>query len=135
MKKRKKFRNILITVFILLVIVIFLVIYTAINGNPISDYFMERETKAFLLKQGYKEKDIAHIEATYNPKQNTERIKGTIANVTFEDEPKESYLYIQWRETNQVQQHCEYYDEQTKSWETDFTEKRKHMDKNCTIKY
>lgn len=135
LKKRITFWNILFILFILLIVFAFLAIYTAINGNPVSDFLMERETKAFLLKQGYKEKEILSIEASYNLKRNTERIKGTNAYVTFEDEPNERYLYIQWRESKQIQQHCEYYNEQTQSWEQDFTEKRKHMDKSCTTKY
>ncbi|MGG3641299.1 HincII family type II restriction endonuclease [Bacillus gobiensis] len=132
MKKKK--RTIVLSVSILALLGIFLVVYTAINGNPISDYLMKRETKAYLLEQGYTEKEISNIEATYNLKHNTGRIKGTIAYVIFKDDPEERYLYIQWRETKQIQQHCEYYDEQTKAWEKDYTEKRKHMDKKCTVK-
>jgi hypothetical protein len=109
--------------------------YFMFNGNPFSNYLMERATKKYLLEQGYKEDEIAEIHATYNIKRNTERIKGTVAYVTFKDETKEQYEYIQWRKSGKIQQSCYYFNEATNTVETKYTEKRKHMEKSCTNKY
>jgi hypothetical protein len=125
----------LIALLVLMMLSISLGVYAAFNGNPLSNYLMERATMKHLLEQGYKEEEIAEIRATYDMKRNTGRIKGTIANVTFKDEPEEQYLYIQWRKSGRIQQHCDYFNETTNAVETKYTNERKHMDKDCTTKF
>lgn len=110
-------------------------LYSAFYGNPISEYMMKQDTGGYLIGKGYKEEDILSIKPTYNSKRNTDRVKGTISYVVFADEPKEKYVYIQWRASGEIQQHCEYYDEDLNTYRTEFTEERKHMETNCTIKY
>lgn len=84
---------------------------------------MVKDTKKYLIEKGYKEVDIMSIESKYDMKRNTDRIKGTVAYVVFKDEPKGEYLYIQWRDSGKIQQHCEYYSESAQAYEVTFTEK------------
>ena len=64
-------------------------------------------------------------------KLNTRKVKGTAAFVSFKDEPKEKYLYIQMRKTGDIRQECSYYSDDTKAYEVDYTDNRKHMIKDC----
>jgi glycyl-tRNA synthetase alpha subunit len=131
----KKVKYWLVVFSALIVLSILLGVYAAFNGNPISHYLMEKATMNYLLEQGYHEEEIAEIEATYNMKRNTERIKGTVAYVKFKDEPNEQYEYIQWRKSGKIQQSCYYFDEASNAFETKYTEERKHMEKSCTNKF
>jgi flagellar basal body-associated protein FliL len=130
LKKNKKL--IIILVICLVVVVgVPIFIYDALHGNFIRDYSMENQVKEHLVLNGYTEEDVLSIEAEYNMKFNTNRIKGTFAYVVFKDEPKEKYVYVQWRETGKVQQECSYYSEDTGAYEVKYTEERKHMIQNC----
>ncbi|HGE5780844.1 MULTISPECIES: DUF3139 domain-containing protein [Bacillus] len=127
-------KNIGITL-IIIIVIIPIIFYFVLHGNPISKYLMVKDTKKYLIEKGYKEVDIMSIESKYDMKRNTDRIKGTVAYVVFKDEPKGEYLYIQWRDSGKIQQHCEYYSESAQAYEVTFTEKRKHMETICTEKY
>ncbi|NQD67149.1 DUF3139 domain-containing protein [Bacillus haikouensis] len=129
MKKYNK--PIIIALICFVVVGIPMFIYDAFHGNFIRDYLMEKQVKEYLTGNGYTEEGILSIEAEYNMKFNTNRIKGTFAYVVFKDEPKEKYVYVQWRETGKVQQECSYYSEDTGAFEAKYTQTRKHMIKNC----
>ncbi|WP_243387030.1 DUF3139 domain-containing protein [Bacillus kexueae] len=129
MKKYKK--PIVMTLLCMIVVGIPMFIYDALQGNFIRNYLMEKQVKEHLIESGYTEEDLLSIEATYNMKYNTDTIKGTVAYVVFQDEPEEEYMYVQLRESGEVQQHCIYYSEETEAYEVDFTEERKHMIRNC----
>ena len=107
-----------------------MIIYDALHGNFIRDYLMEKQVKEHLLGKGYTEEDFLSIEAEYSMKLNTNRMKSTFY-IAFKDEPNEKYVYVQWRETGEIQQECSYYSEDTGAYEVKYTEKRKHMIKNC----
>lgn len=119
-------------VIISIVLVGSFLLYSSLYGNPVSKYRMVKATKQYLLEKGYKEEDIISVESAYHMKRNSDRMKGTVSYVVFRDEPKIKYLYIQWRNPSQVQQHCSYYDEETKLEELGNTEKRNHLEANCT---
>jgi hypothetical protein len=108
-----------------------MIIYDALHGNFIRDYLMEKQVKEHSRGNRYTEEDILSIEAEYSMKLNTNRMKGTFANVVFKDEPNEKYVYVQWRETVKIQQECSYYSEDTGAYEVKYTEERKHMIENC----
>ncbi|QWC25153.1 DUF3139 domain-containing protein (plasmid) [Bacillus haikouensis] len=129
MKKSKKL--IIIVVISLVVVGVPMFIYDALHGNFIKDYLMEKQVKEHLVGNGYTEEDLLSVEAEYNMKFNTNRIKGTFAYVVFNDEPKEKYVYVKWRETGKIQQECSYYSEDTGAYEVKYTEERKHMIKDC----
>ncbi|UOQ43769.1 DUF3139 domain-containing protein [Halobacillus salinarum] len=116
---------------ILLIVGAPLIIYDGLHGNFIRDYLMEKQVKNYLISKGYEVKDISSIEADYNMKLNTKKVKGTFAIVVFKDEPEEKYRYIKMRKSGDIHQECSYYDENTGAYENDFTKKRKHMLKNC----
>jgi uncharacterized protein YxeA len=128
-KKSKKL--IIIVVISLVVVGVPMFIYDALHGNFIKDYLMEKQVKEHLVGNGYTEEDLLSVEAEYNMKFNTNRIKGTFAYVVFKDEPKEKYVYVKWRETGKIQQECSYYSEDTGAYEVKYTEERKHMIKDC----
>jgi alanine racemase len=119
----------------LLVLLGVFVVYSSLHGNFISDYFMKRDVETVLKNNGYKGQDIQSIEVFYEMKRNTNQIKGTVAHVTFKDEPNEKYIYIQWRNSKKIQQHCEYYDKSLGAYVDTYTAKRKHMDEGCTGSY
>ncbi|CAM4249217.1 hypothetical protein BAMA_06540 [Bacillus manliponensis] len=127
----KRYRTWIIVSIVFFVLSIVLVMYDGIHGNFIRDYMMERRTEEHLMNEGYKKEEIASIEATYNMKFNTGDINGTIAYVIFQDEPKEKYLYVQWRDSREIQQKCDYYNEDTNAVEVEYTEERKYMVKDC----
>jgi len=128
---KKYIKPLLITLFFFIIIGIPLAIYDGLKGNPIRSWLMVNATKEHLLNEGYKEEEILEIDATYNMKRNTERIKGTIAYVTFQDEPNEEYVYVQLRDSDEIKQSCEYFNRDTNAYEVEYTEDRKHMIKGC----
>ncbi|WP_406686505.1 DUF3139 domain-containing protein [Rossellomorea vietnamensis] len=128
---KKYIKPIIIVLICFVVVGVPMFIYDALHGNFIRDYLMEKQVKEHLLGNGYTEEDLLSIEAEYSMKLNTNRIKGTFAYIIFKDEPKEKYVYMQWRETGKIQQECSYYSEDTGAYEVKYTEERKHMIKNC----
>lgn len=93
-------------------------------GNPISNIVMNQKTEEFLMENGYKKEEISKIDSSFDIKRNTARIKGTIAYVTFTDEPNVQYEYIQWRNSREIQQSCDAMNPELK-----------HSDSNCTEKH
>ncbi|WP_242224888.1 DUF3139 domain-containing protein [Bacillus cereus group sp. BfR-BA-01380] len=128
-------KRIIGVVLLSIVAIIAVLFYVAFNGSPISKYVMERETRLYLEKKGYKKDEILSIESIYNMKRNTDRIEGTIAKVVFKDEPTVTYIYVKHRKDNLILQHCEYYNHDTRTWEVEFNSKRKHMERTCTKMY
>ncbi|MEU3454093.1 hypothetical protein ABZ671_10875 [Micromonospora sp. NPDC006766] len=106
-----------------------LVAYDAFYGNPVRSMWMENATEKHLLNLGYGSDELLDVEAFYSMKKDA-GIKRTRAYVIFRDEPEEKYVYVQ-REGGQIQQGCSYFDENTGAVESDYTEKRKHMVKDC----
>ena len=114
----------LISIFIAVVLISFGLYYFINNGNPISNYQMTKNTEEYLVGKGYEQTEIKSIHSTYDLKRNTERIKGTVSYVVFTDEPNIKYEYIQWKDSNNIQQACP-------STKVNLT----HKDKDCTEKY
>jgi hypothetical protein len=95
------------------------------------DLLMEKATKEQLLRQGYKEKEWLQVQGSYSMKRNTNKIKGTAAYVIFKDESDEKYLYIQWRDSGDIQQSCEYFNHRSNAYEVEYNAERKHMVMDC----
>jgi hypothetical protein len=126
-----KKKMLLVIVLICLFVGIPVFFYDALHGNIVRDYLMEKQVKEYLIAEGYKKDEILSVEAEYNMKLNTKKVKGTAAKVLFKDEPEDKYLYIQMRKTGDIRQECMYYSEDTKAYEVDYTEERKHMVRDC----
>ncbi|WP_379968024.1 DUF3139 domain-containing protein [Ectobacillus sp. sgz5001026] len=131
----KKFIFITIVIVITGMAILSTTIYFALHGNPISQYVMVKNTKQYLIAKGYKESELDSITASYSIKRNTNRIKGTIAYVVFKNEPNIKYQYIKWRNFGEIQQHCEHYNEKTRTYEVKGTEQLKNIEANCALKY
>ena len=127
MKKHKK--TIMIIAIVMIGVPLFL--YDGLHGNFIRDYLMEKRVKEHLLSEGFQNEEIASIEAKYNMKMNTDRVKGTVADVVFKDEPEEVYLYIELRKSGEIRQECSYYNEDTNAIEVEYTKERKYMKEDC----
>ncbi|CAG9611347.1 hypothetical protein BACCIP111899_00519 [Bacillus rhizoplanae] len=131
-------KKIIVISLLSIVAAIAVLFYVAFNGNPISKYVMERDTRLYLEKKGYKKDEILSIESTYNMKRNTDCIEGTITKVVFKDEQNVTYIYVKHRKDNRILQHCEYYNHDTGTWEVwevEFNSKRKHMERTCIKMY
>lgn len=105
-------------------------VYDVFYGNPIRSILMEKETKKHLIKLGYNSNELLEVKAFYSMKKDT-GIKRTRAHVIFKDEPEEKYVYIQYEKTKEIQQGCSYYNTETNAFESEYTEKRKHMVRDC----
>lgn len=106
--------------------------YDSFYGNPIRSLLMESVTKKHLIKTGYRSDDLLEVKAFYSIKKDN-GIKKTRAFVIFKDEPEQRYIYIQ-RDTNgEIQQSCSYFAPDTGAYESHYTNKRKHMKKDCTM--
>lgn len=128
---KKNIKRLIVIIFLLVFIGVPLLIYDGLKGNPVRSLLMENATKEYLLRAGYNADDWLQIDAHYDMKWNTGAIKGTVANVIFKDEPEEKYLYVQWRDSGEIQQSCEYFNKDTNAYEVEYTEKRIHMVKDC----
>ncbi|WP_369899695.1 DUF3139 domain-containing protein [Bacillus manliponensis] len=127
----KRYRMWIVVLIVFFALSVVLIIYDGLYGNFIRNYLMEKRTEQYLINKGYKREDILSIEATYSMKFNTDYMNGTIAYVSFKDEPKEKYLYVQWRKSGKVQQECSYYNEDSNAVEVEYTKERKHMVEGC----
>lgn len=105
--------------------------YDAFYGNPIRSLLMENATKKHLIKLGYHSDDLLEVKAFYSMKKDN-GIKRTRAFVIFKDEPEQRYVYIQRDKKGEIQQSCSYFEPDTESYESHYTDKRKHMVKDCT---
>ena len=91
---------------------------------------MEKATKKYLLNLGYNSDELLEVKAFYSMKKDT-GIKRTRARVIFKDEPEEKYVYIQNEKNREIQQGCSYFNTDTNAFESEYTEKRKHMVRDC----
>lgn len=106
------------------------IVYDAFYGNPIRSLFMENATKDHLYNVGYNSDDFLEVKAFYSMKKDA-GIKRTRANVIFKDEPEETYVYIQQEKKGEIQQSCSHFNKDIDAYESEYTEKRKHMVKDC----
>ena len=106
-------------------------IYDSFYGNPIRSLLMENATKKHLNKFGYHSDDLLEVKAFYSMKKDN-GIKRTRAFVIFKDEPEQRYVYIQRDKNGEIQQSCSYFEPDTEVYESHYTDKRKHMIKDCT---
>lgn len=91
---------------------------------------MENATKNHLYDVGYNSDELLEVKAFYSMKQDA-GIKRTRAEVIFNDEPEEIYVYIQHKENGEIQQSCSHHNKETDAYENEYTENRKHMLKDC----
>lgn len=131
MKTKTRHLIIIMIIFVGVPLAIFFFIYDGVKGNPIRSLLMENATKEHLLKSGYSPDDWLEVEGVYEKFSNTNMTNGTVAYVVFKDEPEEKYKYIQLRKTGEIKQSCEYVNKDTHAIEVEYTEKRKHMVKDC----
>lgn len=103
--------------------------YDSFYGNPIRSLLMENATKKHLIQLGYHSDDLQEIKAFYSMKKDN-GLKRTRALVIFKDEPEQSYIYVQRDKNGEVQQSCSYLVSETES-ESHYTDKRRHMVKDC----
>ena len=106
-------------------------LYDVFYGNPIRSSLMETATKKHLINLGYHSDDLLEVKAFYSMKKDN-GIKRTRAYVIFKDEPEKKYVYIQREKNGEIQQGCSYFDPDTEAYESHYTNKRKHMVKDCT---
>ena len=126
----KKTKRLILLLFIGVIIGGPFLVYDVFYGNPIRSLFMEKATKKHLLKLGYNSDECLEVKAFHSMKKDT-GIKRTRARVIFKDEPKEKYVYIQNEKNREIQQGCSYFNTDTNAFESEYTEKRKHMVKDC----
>jgi Protein of unknown function (DUF3139) len=107
-------------------------VYSSFFGNPITKYQIVSATNEYLHERGYDQKDIISIESDYHFKRNSDNISGVVSYVVFKDEPTIQYTFVQWKRTKEIQQHCTYYDLNSKSYKWYHTEQLMNFDSNCT---
>ncbi|WP_026695343.1 DUF3139 domain-containing protein [Peribacillus kribbensis] len=112
-------------------VLIGLAVYLFLPGGPVRKYLVMNATKNYLADQGYKEKDF-DVSAEYQFKRNSDDIRGTVAYVTFKDNKNIKYMYIQWRKNSKIQQHCSYFNKETKTEDWVNGGKLLHLEAACT---
>jgi hypothetical protein len=115
-----------------LFLIVLFSVYSSFFGNPITKYQITSATNEYLLERGYDQKDIFPIKSDYHFKRNSNNMSGVVSYVIFKDEPTIQYTFVQWKKTKKVQQHCTYYDLNSKSYKWYHSEQLKNFDSNCT---
>ena len=100
--------------------------------GQICSLLMEKATKNHLLKLGYKSDEFLEVQAFYSLKKDV-GIKRTRVQVIFKNEPEEKYVYIQTENSKEIQQTCSYFNKETKAFESEYINNRRHMVEDCTI--
>ncbi|WP_028391185.1 DUF3139 domain-containing protein [Bacillus cihuensis] len=126
----KKTKRLILLLFIGVIIGGPFLVYDIFYGNPSRSLLMENATKKHLLKLGYNSDELLEVKTFYSMKKDT-GIKRTRARVIFKDEPEEKYVYIQYEKNREIQQGCSYFNTDTNAYENEYTEKRKHMVRDC----
>ncbi|MBA9029320.1 DUF3139 domain-containing protein [Peribacillus huizhouensis] len=126
----KKTKRLILLLFIGVIIGGPFLVYDILYGNPIRSLLMENATKKHLLKLGYNSDELLEVKTFYSMKKDT-GIKRTRARVIFKDEPEEKYVYIRYEKNREIQQGCSYFNTDTNAYENEYTEKRKHMVRDC----
>ncbi|MFJ7734390.1 DUF3139 domain-containing protein [Lysinibacillus sp. NPDC097231] len=119
-----------LVLFIGVIIAVPFLVYDGLYGNPIRSLFMENATKDHLYNVGYNSDELLEVKASHSMKKDA-GIKRTRAFVIFKDEPEETYVYIQQEKNGEIQQSCSHLNKDIDAYENEYTEKRKHMVKDC----
>jgi hypothetical protein len=115
-----------------LFLVVLFSLYSSFFGNPITKYQIVSATKEYLIGRGFDQKDIISIQSDYYFKRNSNSMSGVVAYVVFKDEPTIQYTFVQWKRTKEIQQHCIYYDLNSKSYKWYHPLQLKNFDSYCT---
>ncbi|WP_158598354.1 DUF3139 domain-containing protein [Falsibacillus albus] len=129
---KKKLLSLLLIVFCIL-FGGFGILYDGLYGNPFRDYLMKNDTMRYLNDIGYTKNDLLSVRTNYSMKINSDKVKGTLAKVTFKDEPQDTYIYFQQNSNQKIIQACDYLDGHI--MKNNYTPERKHMLKNCKSIY
>ncbi|MGM9923354.1 MAG: DUF3139 domain-containing protein [Bacillus sp. (in: firmicutes)] len=128
----------LLIIFLLLVVSIFLfpvgVIYILNNGNPYTNYLINKSLPPYLEQKGYSDENILE-QHTVGPKDTINKsYYHDRYMVIFKDEPNVSYYYGIKKRGKLIKQFCEK-DVLVKGYTTINTEQTKHSEEKCVSMY